>query len=292
MSSPPSIESLFIRSAALPTVPRVVGHLVQSLSRPDVPLSEAAAWLEADPVLSARALRLANSSYLHLTRKVATVDSALQVLGFDTMRRLVLGVGISSSFRSVPGFDLRQFWRYSLHTACSSRWLAGQVGADPELAFTVGLVHGLGQLILHRAEPQAMAGLDRSCHPLASERAESEVRALGFHHCEVSAELALRWHFPMEVTHPLRLVPDPLACDPPMTVAALVHIGAWRASVAALAQAGDESPAGCPTAVGKELGLRFDWLPQDATIGGSGEGAMPPMPPLAQLTHGIESIFD
>ena len=287
-----SIESLLSKPAALPVVPKVVQQLIQSFRRDDISVDEIASQLAADPVLSAKTLRLANSAYFHVSRHIATVDDALRMLGFVMVRNLVLGLGIAGSFKSVPGIDMRQFWRYSLHTAVAARWLAQAGGHNADLAFTVGLIHGLGQLVMHAAAPEAMLRLDRKCHPLATARAALERDSLGYQYGEVSAELALRWNFPTEVTHPLRAVADPLACEPPMVMAALVHIAAWRARVEALGEAAPAAKDSCPTEVGSAIGLPVVWLTDQATLGGDDASLTPPMPPLAELGKGMEAMFD
>lgn len=286
------IDSLFSRPAALPVVPKVVQQLIQSFRRDDVSIDEIAHQLSADPVLCAKTLRLANSAYFHVSRHIGTVDDALRMLGFAMVRNLVLGSGIVGSFKGVPGMDMPQFWRFSLHTASAARWLAQHSSRDGDLAFTIGLIHGLGQLVMHLAVPDAMRSLDSACHPLGTDRAAHEHRDLGYHHCSVSAELALRWNFPAEVTHPLRGVADPLACEPPMAMSALVHVAAWRARAEALRWDDDEAHCACPTDVARAVGLSIAWLPGRATMGGSHLALLPAMPPLGELCEGMEAMLE
>jgi HD-like signal output (HDOD) protein len=286
-----SIESLFRRDAALPVVPKVVQHLIQSFRREDVAIDEIAQQIETDPVLSAKTLRLANSAYFHVSRCISTVDDALRMLGFVMVRNLVLGLGMVGTFRGVRGIDLPQFWRYSLHAASASNWLARRAGENPDLAFTIGLLHGLGHLVMHAAQPDAMRPIDEVCHPLAQQRAALERSRLGYHHCAVSAELALRWNFPLEITHALRAVVDPLAVDPPMPMAALVHVAAWRARVEALRWGPEQALETCPSDVARAVGLSIAWLPEQATLGATAVG-LPAMPPLAELSQGLEAMLE
>jgi c-di-GMP-related signal transduction protein len=119
-----SLEALFAVPANLPTIPKVVQQLIQSFSRDDVSVDDIASKLAADPVLSAKTLRLANSAYFHASRSISTVDDALRMLGFVMVRNLVVGCGMTGAFKAVQGMDLPQFWRYSLqHGQC--RPLAG-----------------------------------------------------------------------------------------------------------------------------------------------------------------------
>jgi HD-like signal output (HDOD) protein len=287
-----SIESLFDRPAALPVVPKIVHHLIESFRREDVSIDEIAVQLEADPVLSAKTLRLANSAYFHVSRRIATIDEALQMLGFVMVRNLVLGVAVAGSFRGVPGIDLPQFWRHSLHTASGASWLARHAKRDADLAFTIGLVQGLGQLVMHMAQPGQLRLLDDRCHPLAAGRAAQERRVFGYHSFAVSAELALRWNFPPEVTHPLRAVADPLGCDPPMAMSALVHIAAWRARVEEFGDDAERAVQSCPVDVGRAIGLDLAWLPEQAALLCRHPGSQSQMPAPSELCHGLEAMLE
>ena len=286
-----TIETLFASPVALPAVPRVVQQLIHSFSRDDVSVDEIASALATDPVLTAKTLRLANSAYFHVSRRVSTVEDALRMLGFAMVRNLVVGCGVVGAFKVVPGMDMPQFWRYSLHTAGGARWLAQAGEHNADLAFTVGLVHALGQLVLHAAAPEEAKCLDRDCHPLAAGRAALEQERLGYSHADVSAELALRWNFPAEVADPMRHAPDPLRSTPTSTTAALTHIAAWRARVEAFQVDPDEALATCPSPVGEAIGLRIVWLPELATLGGGPLTALPAMPPLAELAGGLDGML-
>jgi HD-like signal output (HDOD) protein len=174
---------------------------------------EIAQQIAADPALTAKVLRLANSAFFHASRTIGTVDDALRMLGFIMVRNLVLGNGMVAAFKSSRGMDLQQFWRHTLYTAVA-RWLAMHAGINGEdngdAVFTVGMMHGIGQLQLHAVAPAAVAPLDKQCNVLDAGRAEQEKAAWGFHYADVSAELATIWHFPDALVTALRSVPDPL----------------------------------------------------------------------------------
>jgi putative nucleotidyltransferase with HDIG domain len=284
-----TLESLFSSPAALPVVPKVVAQLIASFRRDDITVTEIGALLAADPVLSAKTLRLANSAYFHVSRQIATVDDALRMLGFVMVRNLVVSCGVAGAFGRVPGLDMPQFWHHSLHTAAAARWLAQQLDLNAELAFIVGLTHGLGHLVMHAVQPAELQALDRQCHVLEGERAALERARFGYHHGEVSAELARRWKFPPEVTEPLQAVALPLEVKAAQPLARLVHIAAWRARVDSLGWDAAQAQASCPVAVGLAVGLDIAWLSDQATLA---IGPAGPMPPLAELCNGMEAILD
>jgi HD-like signal output (HDOD) protein len=284
------LKSLIDQPNKLPTIPKVAQKLIESFSAEDISEREIANQLAADPALSAKLLRLANSAYFHVSRTVGTIDDALRMLGFVMVRNLVLGNGMVTAFRNTPGIDLSQFWRYNLYTACASRWLANTAGVNGDMIFTLGMMHGIGQLQMHAGMPEVMAPLDQQMNVLDAGRAELEKNVLGFHYGEVSAELAKIWNFPPALIAALRDIPQPWAPTEFSEPAAWVHLGAWRARVEVLALSDAEIAASYPAQVGQRLRLAPDWLPA-LTAGKPAAGAQI-MPPLKELTEGLDAMLE
>jgi HD-like signal output (HDOD) protein len=284
------LKTLVDQPGKLPTIPKVAQQLIASFSSDDVSVNEIASQLTADPALSAKLLRLANSAYFHVSRTIGTVESALQMLGFVMVRNLVLGNSVAGAFKHIPGVDLKQFWRYNLYTACSARWLAHRADFNSDLVFTLGLMHGIGQLQMHAVMPQAVAPLDQQMSVLDAGRAALESQTFGFDHTQVSAELARVWNFPQPLIDALRQVAQPLAGPEFSEAAAWVHMGAWRARCEVLGLSCEVQAATYPVEVGRKLHLDSGWtgalanqLPQDAST---------LMPPLPELTEGLEAMFE
>lgn len=283
------LQSLLDQPNKLPTIPKVAQQLIASFSSEDVSVGEIAEQIAADPALSAKLLRLANSAYFHLSRTIGTVDDALRMLGFVMVRNLVLGNSMAVAFKNTKGMDLPQFWRYNLYTACAARWLASHHESNGDLAFTVGLMHGIGQLHLHVGAPEAMAPLDKQCHALDARRAEVEHKALGFHHGDVTAALARLWNFPDPITTALQAVPAPLAGAEFSEAAAWVHLGAWRARTAVLGMDDTAALESYPAEVAHRLRLKPNWAPAHLAAGAQpGDDAMPL---LTELTEGLEAML-
>lgn len=272
------IKTLLDQPHKLPTVPAVTQKLIASFSDEDVAFKQIAEQISADPALSAKLLRLANSAYFHLSRTIGTVEDALHMLGFVMVRNLVLGNGMAAAFRNTKGMDLQQFWRYNLYAASSARWLAGKAGVNADLVFTVGLMHGIGQLQMHVAAPQAVLPIDNIRSVLDGERAALEKETLGFHNGDVAAELAKLWNFPEPIVSAMRQVNNPLLEPDFSQAACCVHLGAWVARHAIQPATPEALQAGFPSAVAKALEIDWDLLQQD-------------MPPVAELSAGLEDML-
>jgi len=284
------IKSLVDQPSKLPTIPKVSQKLIQSFSSEDVSVNEISDQLSADPALSAKLLRLANSAYFHVSRTIGTVDDALRMLGFVMVRNLVLGNGMVAAFRNTPGLDLKQFWRYNLHTACASRWLASQSGINGDMVFTLGLMHAIGQLQMHAVAPAEMLPLDKKLNILDDGRAALEVQTFGFHFGNVSAELAKIWNFPQPLIDALRDIPAPMDSKDFQEAAGWVHLGAWRARVEVLGLTDEQLIASYPAELAKRLGLEPGWM---AVLPGSTSGTSTHlMPSLKELTEGLDAMLD
>ncbi|HET6789294.1 MAG TPA: HDOD domain-containing protein [Aquabacterium sp.] len=272
------LDALFKQPQALPAVPKIVHELIDSFNNEDVSIDEITKKIASDPVLSARLLRLANSAYYHVSRTVGTVDDAVMMLGFVTVRTLVISSGLTSGFKSMPGMDLGKFWKYSLHTATVSRWLAKTTGNNIDQAFTVGLMHAIGQLVMHAGMPESMLHLDKLAGPLDPRRFDMERSSFGYNFATVGAELARQWKFPPTFAEAIEHFPEPLAHQPFNSTAGIIHLAAWRARAEHNGLNEAELAATIPTEVCQQLKL-------DPNV------FLKEMPTMAELCEGMEALL-
>jgi HD-like signal output (HDOD) protein len=272
-----NFDTLFQQQNALPTIPKVVQELIDSFNNDDVSIDEISSKLAADQVLSAKLLRLANSSYYHSSRSVGTVDDAVLMLGFMTVRTLVVSSGLTGSFKAMLGVDLKQFWRYSMHTAVIAKWIAKQVKGNADFAFTVGLMHAIGQLLMHAAMPEQMLQIDKIAAPLDSRRVSVEQTSFGYNFTDVGAELAKRWKFPEDFARVIKSFAEPLEVGEFDVMAGVIHLAVWRSRAEENKYSKEEMEATLPTQVMEKLGLKAATLLEE-------------MPPVSELSEGLEDL--
>ncbi|MFZ6727464.1 HDOD domain-containing protein [Undibacterium sp. MH2W] len=272
------IDALFQQQNALPSIPKVVQEVIESFNNDSVSIDEIAKKLSADQVLSAKLLRLANSSYYHASRSVGSVDDAVLMLGFMTVRTLVVSSGLTGGFKTMPGIDLKQFWRYSLHTAVVAKWLAKQTHGNSDFAFTVGLMHAIGQLVMHAGMPEEALQIDKFAGTLDPRRAGVERNSFGYDFYDVGAELAKRWRFPDTFSQTIKGSASPLDTQDFEPIAGIVHIATWRARAEENQLTSEELEATLPIEVAKKLGLTAETILQD-------------MPSLAELSEGLGDLL-
>jgi putative nucleotidyltransferase with HDIG domain len=223
----------------LPSLPAVVMDLLGSLEQEDIDISVLAKKVAHDPALTAKTLRLANAPAFGLRARVATIQQAVTFLGFQATRNLITAAAMTGCFPAgrCPGFDDKAFWRHASASAVCARALARRMRFNQDIAFTAGLLHDVGQLVLASSQPAAYGAVlawrkQQGCSLLQAERA-----VLGIDHIDAGVALASHWQFSDTLRQAIARHHDP---DTPGAglLAAIVHVA--DAIVHALDLAGDE----------------------------------------------------
>ena len=252
------LEKLLKQPNALPSAPKVVRKLMETFNQEDVDLLQAAALIESDPVLTAKLIKTANSAFFGLHRSVTNAREAMNMMGLIKVRALVIGAALGDGFHRLGGVNLGQFWRYSLNSANLSRYIALPIRIDESTAFTAGLVHGIGELVMHAGMPEAMIDLDRSIPMLDLKRAKAQRGLFGYSYADVGAALAREWKFPKKMIDAIEHQVAPFDNDVYEPIAGVVHIASWRARAAELSLGSEGLINTYPDPVGLVLGIDPD----------------------------------
>ena len=210
--TPNFINDIAAGRVELPTIPRVVQRLIAALRDPDVDSRRIGEAIAQDPVLSAKVLRLANSSFFGGQRGMASIDAAVAMIGTQALNRLIVACGVSSTFDGIPGIDLPTFWRDALLAATAANKLAARLAADPEEAYVCGLLHATGHLILCQTYPDIANFVFTGFAVVrGAELAVVEVENFGIDHPNVGALWVESLGFPQPVADTIRNAVQPLA---------------------------------------------------------------------------------
>ena len=253
-----NLDKLLKQPNTLPSAPKVVRKLIDTFNQEDVDLLYAASLIEDDPVLTAKLLKMANSAFFGLHRSVSNARDAINVMGLIKVRALVIGASLGEGFHSVGSVNLNQFWRYSLNAANLSRYIALPIKIDENTAFTAGLVHGIGELMMHVGMPEAMLDLDRSIPMLDLKRARAEQGLFGYSYAEVGAALAREWRFPKKMVDAIEHQTAPFDNDVYEPIAGVIHVASWRARAQELSLGSEGLINTYPDPVGVALGIDPD----------------------------------
>lgn len=199
------LDEMLRRLHNLPSLSTVVMELLASMNQNDVHVGTLAQTIAQDQALTAKTLRLANSSFYGMTRQITTIQDAIAILGFRTVRSVATTAALIDTFAGGPHtrFDFAPFWRHSIAAAVCARELAPYININPEHAYTAGLLHDIGRLVLvTQFQPQYEATMayrtEHDCHLL-----EAECAVLGVDHAQVGHALTQHWKFPQAMQQAL-----------------------------------------------------------------------------------------
>ncbi len=240
----------------LPSLPAVVMELLNSIDQDDVDISVLAKKVSHDQALTAKTLRLANSSLYGLQVKVTTIQQAITYLGFQTTRNLITAAAVTGCFAEghCPGFDHKAFWRHSIATAACAKVLARQMRFNQDYAFTAGLLHDIGRLVLVSCFPNQYSVTiayreEHDCYLLEAER-----KVLGVDHVDAGMALAEHWNFSDTMRLAIAGHHDPEAPGAGF-LAAIIHVADAIVHALDLAQVPDDLVPPVSTVAWTALGL-------------------------------------
>jgi putative nucleotidyltransferase with HDIG domain len=177
----------------LPAQPAAAEQVLRIVSDRKAGAADLARVIETDPALAARVMRLANSPYYGSPRRVSSTRHATVMLGFETVRALAAGAACSLLDSRVElGPD--GFWRHAITTAAAASVIARNVGLSTADAFSAGLLHDLGAVLLHRRDPDAFTVATAA--PTISDQVAAELAAFGVTHADEGAAALDAWGFP------------------------------------------------------------------------------------------------
>lgn len=219
----PSLDELQSHAEALPSLPEVVNYLIRSLRDEGADVDTIANHINADPAITARLLAAANSVGVGASRRIHSAREAFIVLGVDRIVNIILATALIHRFDTGgKAFDARQLWRHSLGVATCARVLADRCNINPDAAFTAGLLHDIGQLLMYTASPiDYMRVLElRGNEDISIVSAEQGV--FGYDHAQAGQVLARNWNLPSEIEEAISVhhAPDEFGAE----MGNLIHV--------------------------------------------------------------------
>ncbi|MFH1993586.1 MAG: HDOD domain-containing protein [Pseudomonadota bacterium] len=183
-------------SKNLPSLPQILLKLIELCNSEDSTFKDIAQVIDKDTSLSAKVVKMVNSVYYGLSKRVTSIDQSLVILGQNAIRNIAISASVNQAFSKAKDnsvFGLKVFWRHSLMCAILSKLIAEKVlYASPDEAFLTGLLHDIGKLVLWVNFPKEYADILNSSKGQWDLVLAGEARH-GTTHCEVGAWLIKRW---------------------------------------------------------------------------------------------------
>ena len=188
----------------LPPMPQVIIKAQEIMANSNSDTNEIARLIETDPAIATKVLKLANSAYYGLSRKVTSIRHASVILGYKNLRQIISIASFSTFLgKSLPGygFESDDFWKHCLAVALSSKTIAENKNPNFENeAHVAGLIHDVGKIVL---EPYVLKNKEKFDAFLENENetfVNAEKQILGLDHAEIASEICKRWNIPQAIT--------------------------------------------------------------------------------------------
>lgn len=228
MNNFPTPTDLVQGSIDLVSLPDLVFQVNEMIQDPKVSASDIGEVISKDPSLTARLLKIVNSSFYGYQSRIGSIGRAITILGVQDLQNLVLATLAVDSFSRIPQdlVDMTDFWMKSINCAIVARALAKKASVlHCERLFTSGLLHNVGSLLMYCKLPDPSrevllaAGGNQSIIP----GIEREI--IGYNYADVGAEIAKTWQLPGSLEAAIGHHLDPLNGGEHQFDAALVHLG-------------------------------------------------------------------
>jgi HD-like signal output (HDOD) protein len=223
-TTPASLVSGIDRLVSLPEVSIKINHM---LSQGDYNSSSLAEAISHDSDISARLLRLVNSSFYGMPSKIDTVQRAVTIAGANEVRNLVMASTAIRAFTGIPSelVDMTLFWRHAVTTGVLAQSISAHCDTlHTDRLFVAGMLHDLGRLVLYLTLPGKCRDVLYITGGDEWILADTENELIGFNHTEVGAELFKAWKLPEGLQTVARYHHQPAQAKDHEHDVAIVHI--------------------------------------------------------------------
>jgi HD-like signal output (HDOD) protein len=201
-----ALKKIVSQIDSLPTLPSIYVKLTQELESEDASIEKIGEIIAQDIGLTAKILKLVNSSFFGLRQQVSNPAKAVSLLGLDLIKAIVLSSGTFNKFKGVkfPGLTLEQMWEHAMLTGTFAKIIAKEEGLgrqDADTAFMAGVLHDIGKLLIAAHLPDSYAVINKLSKKIAISTADAEEKVIGTTHAGIGAYLLGLWGLPDSILH-------------------------------------------------------------------------------------------
>ncbi|MBI2265430.1 MAG: HDOD domain-containing protein [Armatimonadetes bacterium] len=213
LSRQANLDKIAGQYLSLKTFHGVLAKIIAIINNPASSAKHLAEVIQSDPALASRVLTIVNSPLYALSQQVTNLSHAIALLGFNEMRHIAMGVSFFDAFSIGERIHLVRLWKHSIYCAKLAELLATQSRYLVDEAFTVGLLHDIGMILLLSYSNRVFV---TTLYNYKFQKGqvtfpESEEKMLGLNHTHIGAYASMKWNFPGIITetilchHNLRL---------------------------------------------------------------------------------------
>lgn len=201
-----SIEEVINKINDLPMLPELAREMLNDLNNDDISLEMIAEKVAMDQSIAAKVIQMANTSYYGNNSKVVTIQQAVSMLGTKNLKNLIRTSIFTNNLpiARCRGFDNKAFWRHNIATAICAELISRTLHMKQDFAFTAGLLHDIGRLVLVSKFPQKYEHVIRCAQENDCSLLDAERAVMGVDHVGVGLILALQWNFSEAIQDAIR----------------------------------------------------------------------------------------
>ncbi len=223
------------RISNLPTPPLVFQQINRVINDPGTSAYDIAVILSEDPAMSVKILKLSNSAFYGLRHEVTSIKQAVVIMGMEAVRSMVLSTAVFDIFKkdTIDPEIQEEFWRHSLATATCMRMLVRSLSGTwirkSDQAFSTGLLHDIGRLVMYSYLPDDYQAAKKLHETDAVPMLMAEETALGYTHSNVGALLAQKWGLPPQLEDAIEFHHYPHLSKDESSLAYMAHLADYIA---------------------------------------------------------------
>jgi diguanylate cyclase (GGDEF)-like protein len=202
--------------ATLPSLPAIAVRIIQEIKKDTSSINELAKIISFDPALTAKILKVANSSFYALPYKVDSIEKAVNILGLEALKNIALSFVIVRGFRrsSRDEFNHELFWKRSLTAAVSAEMITSKLEQKREDTFVTSLLMDIGVVVMYLSRPDDYLKVFDEKRTSGISTFEAERNIFGFDHMEVGGEILKKWGIPENIYLPIEYHHRRNGCPP------------------------------------------------------------------------------
>jgi len=224
----PDPQKIIEKIDDLPTLSRTVLKITELVNDPKSSAKDLARVITDDQVLTARLLKLVNSSFYGFPQRISTVTGAIVLLGFDAIRNLLLTTSVFDLFANrnrKKKQEQERFWDHSLGCAVGAKVIGNYLRHDKiEELFVSGLLHDIGKIVEMLYLPDEFGKVVAVINKEDVLMTTAENRVLGYNHTEIGKLLAEKWNLPVKLVQVIAHHHQPNNAGGFAMEAAIVHL--------------------------------------------------------------------
>jgi HD-like signal output (HDOD) protein len=210
----PGLQGIISSIDRLPTPRRVFYEISELLNDPDVSLEKISEIISKDTGISGKILQIVNSAFFGQSHRITDIQEAINILGIETIRSLILIVGIASDSKEILGgiISIDLYSNHCLEVARLAKWIAAKLKypqEDQNTLFTIGLLHDTGRLIMLKKYAEVYTQNEWKEDPFTAKLHISQIEKLADDHACIGAALIALWGLPSTIVNTVAFYPQP-----------------------------------------------------------------------------------